>query len=143
MADDLIFDVGKDKRKIFNFVYNISYEVNENDDTTENLCVDYFKYVRGSCYHHGAMLCYLYNRCGWETVRLVGLSAYDGASTHSWCMSKTPEGWKHVDAQYFSIRSADDQFFIDDYSKFFKWDKSKYPPSSAASGDNKNTDTSE
>ena len=32
-----------------------------------------------------------------------------------------------VDAQYFSIREADDQFFIDDYSQFFNWDKEKKP----------------
>ncbi len=126
MADDLIFDIGTDKRDIFDFVYNIDYGVNK-DDTTENLCVDYFRTVKGSCYTHGAMLCYLYNRCGYETVRVVGISALDHSSEHSWCLSKTENGWKHVDAQYFSIREADDQFFIDDYSKFFNWDKDKNP----------------
>ena len=39
-----------------------------------------------SCYTHGAMLCYLYNRCGYETMRLVGESAYEGAGDHSWCL---------------------------------------------------------
>lgn len=126
MADDLLFDIGTDKRDIFDFVYDISYDTNE-DDTTENLCVYYFKRGKGSCYNHGAMLCYLYNRCGYETLRLVGKSAYDGVSGHSWCLSKTDEGWRHVDAQNFSIRDADDQFFVKDYSQYFKWDFDKFP----------------
>ena len=126
MADDLLFEIGTDKRDIFDFVYNISYGT-QDDDTDENLCVEYFKTGRGSCYHHGAMLCYLYNRCGYETLRLVGLSAYDGVSEHSWCISKTENGWKHVDAQYFSIRDADSQFFVDDYSQYFNWDRDKFP----------------
>lgn len=126
MADDLIFDLNADKRVIFDFVYDISYDL-DGDDTDENLCLHYFMTGKGSCYHHGAMLAYLYNRCGWETVRVNGLSAYDGVSEHSWCLSKTENGWKHVDAQYFSIRDRDDQFFIDDYSQFFNWDREAAP----------------
>ena len=126
MADDLIFDLGADKRTIFDFVYDISYDL-EGDDTDENLCLHYFMTGKGSCFHHGAMLSYLYNRCGWETLRVNGLSAYDGVSEHSWCLSKTENGWKHVDAQYFSIRERDDQFFIDDYSQFFNWDREAAP----------------
>ena len=111
---------------IFDYVYDISYDT-EGDDTTENLCVQYFERMRGSCYHHAAMLCYLYNRCGYETVRLVGISAYDGESEHSWCMSKTEEGWRHVDAQKFTIRTADEQYFIEDYSQYFNWDRDAFP----------------
>lgn len=126
MADDLLFDIGTGKRDIFDFVYDISYDAN-GDDTTENLCVEYFKREKGSCYTHAAMLCYLYNRCGYETVRLVGKSAYDGVSEHSWCLCKTDEGWRHVDAQFFTVRDADDQFFVKDYSQYFKWDFDKFP----------------
>ena len=46
MADDLIFDIGTDKRDIFDFVYQIAYYTNE-DDTMENLCVDYFNVFHG------------------------------------------------------------------------------------------------
>lgn len=127
MADDLLFDVTTDKRAIFDFVYQISYDTN-GDNSVENLCVEYFKRQRGSCFHHAAMLCYLYNRCGYETYKVNGLSAYDGVSEHSWCISKTDEGWLHVDAQEFSIRTADEQYFIDDYSQFFNWDKEAFPP---------------
>ncbi len=126
MADDLLFDLGTDKRDIFDFVYKISYDTN-GDDTVEKLCVEYFQRERGSCFHHAAMLCYLYNRCGYETLKVNGISALDGESEHSWCLSKTDNGWKHVDAQYFTIRDADDQFFIDDYSEFFNWDKKAFP----------------
>ena len=126
MADDLLFSIGTDKREIFDFVYAISYGANE-DDTDENLCVDYFKTEKGNCFTHGAMLCYLYNRCGYETIRVVGISALDHVNEHSWCLSKTINGWKHVDAQFFTIRTADEQYFIDDYSYFFNWDRDKAP----------------
>ncbi len=126
MADDLLFDIGTDKRAIFDFVYAIPYNT-DGDDTDENLCVQYFEKQRGSCFHHGAMLSLLYNRCGWETLRVNGISALDGESEHSWCLSKTEEGWKHVDAQKFTIRTADEQYFIDDYSPFFNWDRDKAP----------------
>lgn len=130
MADDLIFKTGTDKRALFDFVYGISYGANE-DDTDENLCVDYFRSERGSCYTHGAMLCYLYNRCGYESMRLKGESAYEGAGDHSWCLTKTEEGWRHFDAQYFSIRKADEQFGVKDdtYRTWFHWDRSKTPRS--------------
>ena len=91
MADDLLFSIGTDKREIFDFVYAISYGANE-DDTDENLCVDYFKTEKGNCFTHGAMLCYLYNRCGYETIRVVGISALDHVNEHSWCLSKTVNG---------------------------------------------------
>ena len=128
MADDLIFDIGTDKRDIFDFVYQIAYYTNE-DDTTENLCVDYFNSERGSCYTHAAMLCYLYNRCGYETLRLVGESAYEGAGVHSWCLTKTEDGWKHYDAQKFTIREADEQFGVNDetYYSWFHWDLDNTP----------------
>ncbi len=38
MADDLLFDVTTDKRAIFDFVYQISYDTN-GDNSVENLCV--------------------------------------------------------------------------------------------------------
>ena len=66
------------------------------------------------------MLCYLYNRCGYETLRLVGESAYEGAGVHSWCLTKTEEGWRHYDAQKFTIRNADEQFGILD-DTYYSW----------------------
>ena len=39
-----------------------------------------FKYGRGSCYHHAAMIDYLYNRCGWETITVYGIDDYTGGS---------------------------------------------------------------
>ena len=128
MADDLIFETGTDKRAIFDYVYRIAYSTNE-DDTTENLCVDYFTTCKGSCYTHAAMLCYLYNRCGYETLRLVGESAYEGAGEHSWCLTKTENGWLHYDAQFFTVREADEQFGVTDdtYYQWFHWDKTGVP----------------
>lgn len=128
MADDLIFETGTDKRAIFDYVYQIAYSTNE-DDTTENLCVDYFTTYKGSCYTHAAMLCYLYNRCGYETLRLTGESAYEGAGEHSWCLTKNEDGWRHYDAQFFTIREADEQFGVTDetYYQWFHWDKTGLP----------------
>lgn len=79
VADDLIFDLNLNQRAIYNYVYNISYR-NSSSDTTENLCVEAFKYGRGSCYHHAAMIDYLYNRCGWETITVYGIDDYTGGS---------------------------------------------------------------
>ena len=73
-----------------------------------------------SCYTHGAMLCYLYNRCGYETMRLVGESAYEGAGGHSWCLTKTDDGRHHYDAQFFTIREADEQFGVNDET-YWQW----------------------
>ncbi len=140
MEDDLLFETGTDNRAIFDFVYSIPYGT-EGDDTTENLCVEYFRLGRGSCYHHAAMLCALYNRCGYETYRVNGISSYDGVSEHSWCISKTDEGWLHVDAQKFTIRTADEQFFVDDYSQFFQWDRDAFPPTGRAGASVATADT--
>lgn len=79
VANDLIFDLNLNQRAIYNYVYNISYR-NSSSDTTENLCVEAFKYGRGSCYHHAAMIDYLYNRCGWETITVYGIDDYTGGS---------------------------------------------------------------
>lgn len=101
--------------------------VNSADDTNENLCVDLLMHGKGSCYHHAAMLWYLYNRCGWETVRVAGFDVTKSESDHSWCMTKTEEGWRHVDAQFFTDREGVDQFFIKDYSQYFNWYREAVP----------------
>ena len=62
VADDIVFDLNLNKRRIYNYVYDIGYR-NTGNDTTENLCVDALRYGTGSCYHHAALLNYLYNRC--------------------------------------------------------------------------------
>ncbi len=91
--------------------------------------MEYFKTMRGSCYTHAAMLCYLYNRTGLETLRLTGESAYEGAGSHSWCITKTEDGWRHYDAQYFSIRSADEQYGVTDevYDQWFHRNETDTP----------------
>ena len=132
VADDLIFDLNPNQRAIYNYVYNIPYR-NTGDDTTENLCVEAFKYGRGSCYHHAAMIDYLYNRCGWETITVHGIDDYTGGSDHAWCMTKTTSGWRHVDAQeiisYAGALDSSNQYFVTDnvIDNYFTWNRNAYP----------------
>ncbi len=132
VADDLIFDLNLNQRAIYNYVYDISYR-NSGSDTTENLCVEAFKYGRGSCYHHAAMIDYLYNRCGWETITVYGIDDYTGGSDHAWCMTKTTAGWRHVDAQaiisYAGALDNSKQYFVTDnvIDDYFTWNRSAYP----------------
>ena len=132
VADDLIFDTGTSQRKLYDRVYDVPYR-NSDKDTTENLCVEAFKYGRGSCYHHAALVNYLYNRCGWQTITVVGIDDLTGGSDHAWCLTKTANGWRHVDAQqiitYNGTFSNANQYFVTDkhISQFFRWERSKYP----------------
>lgn len=132
VADDLIFDLNLNQRAIYNYVYNISYR-NSGSDTTENLCVEAFKNGRGSCYHHAAMIDYLYNRCGWETITVYGIDDYTGGSDHAWCMTKTTAGWRHVDAQeiisYAGTLDNSNQYFVTDnvIDDYFTWNRNAYP----------------
>lgn len=129
VADDKIFDLNVSKRRIYDFVYNEIGYVNTDNDTTENLCVYAFKRYSGSCYHHAALIEYLYNRCGWETVRIVGIDWLTGGDDHSWCIVKTADGWRHVDAQSIIGFSNSNQYFVKDslLSDYFSWDRSIYP----------------
>ena len=128
VADDLVFDLNLNKRRIYNYVYDIGYR-NTGNDTTENLCVDALRYGTGSCYHHAALLNYLYNRCGYETITVTGVDYLTGGSDHGWCLSKTSEGWRHVDAQMIIGFDNSNQYFVTDshISQFFGWNRNGVP----------------
>ena len=131
VADDIVFDLNLNKRRIYNYVYDIGYR-NTGNDTTENLCVDALRYGTGSCYHHAALLNYLYNRCGYETITVTGTDYLTGGD-HGWCLSKTSEGWRHVDAQmiitYDGVFDNSNQYFVTDahISQFFGWNRNGVP----------------
>lgn len=131
VADDIVFDLNLNKRRIYNYVYDIGYR-NTGNDTTENLCVDVLRYGTGSCYHHAALLNYLYNRCGYETITVTGTDYLTGGD-HGWCLSKTSEGWRHVDAQmiilYSGVFDNSNQYFVTDshISQFFGWNRNGVP----------------
>ena len=131
VADDLVFDLNLNKRRIYDYVYDIGYR-NTGNDTTENLCVDVLRYGTGSCYHHAALLNYLYNRCGYETITVTGTDDLTGGD-HGWCLCKTSEGWRHVDAQmivlYSGVFDNSNQYFVTDrhISQFFTWNRSSVP----------------
>ena len=132
VADDLLFDLNVNLRRIYDYVYDVGYR-NSDNDTTENLCVEALKYGRGSCYHHAALINYLFNRCGCETITVVGIDDLTGGSDHAWCLTKTDDGWRHVDAQeiitYSGVFDNTNQYFVTDnhISQFFTWSRSSYP----------------
>ena len=129
VADDLLFDMNLSVKNIFNYVYNkIKYRLTADADT-ETLCVAALRDMRGACYHHAALIEYLYNRCGHEAVRLTGDSRRSAGSKHAWCIVKTESGWRHVDATWFSTRTVEEQYFVTDsvQGKMFTWDYTKYP----------------
>ncbi len=128
VADDIVFDLNLNKRRIYNYVYDIGYR-NTGNDTTENLRVDALRSGTGSCYHHAALLNYLYNRCGYETITVTGVDYLTGGSDHGWCLSKTSEGWRHVDAQMIIGFDNSNQYFVTDshISQFFGWNRNGVP----------------
>lgn len=132
VADDLLFDLNLNRRNIYDYVYDIGYR-NSDNAATETLCVEALKYGRGSCYHHAAMINYLYNRCGYETITVVGIDNLTGGSDHAWCLTKTADGWRHVDAQqiitYDGVFNNKNQYYVTDQhiSQFFTWDRNSYP----------------
>ena len=130
VVDDLIFDCNVNQKKIFDTIYDTSYR-NTSNDSIENLCVYWLNYHHGCCYHNSAMLYYVYNKIGVETIRLIGCNAYGARYEHAWCMCKTTSGWRHVDAHHFyePPRSWTEQYFVTDsvYKKYQEWDYEKYP----------------
>ena len=73
----------------------------------------------------------LLSQFGVETVRLIGCNDYGERWEHAWCLCKTAEGWRHVDAHRFITppRAATKQYFVTDsvYTQYQDWDKTKYP----------------
>ena len=130
VMDDLIFDKNVNKKALFDYVYDTTYR-NTGNGKIEDLCVYWLKYRRGCCYHNSAMIYYLYNTIGVETVRLIGCNNYGERWEHAWCLCKTTEGWRHVDAHRFITppRAATKQYFVTDsvYTQYQDWDKTKYP----------------
>ena len=48
---------------------------------------------------------------------------------HGWCLSKTSEGWRHVDAQMIIGFDNSNQYFVTDshISQFFGWNRNGVP----------------
>ena len=130
VMDDLIFDKNVNKKALFDYVYETTYR-NTGNGNIEDLCVYWLNYRRGCCYHNSAMIYYLYNKIGVETVRVIGCNNYGERWEHTWCLCKTTEGWRHVDAHRFVTppRAASVQYFVTDsvYKQYQAWDKTKYP----------------
>lgn len=127
IADDLIFNQGKDMRALYNYVNSMGY-LAEKNDSLENLCVYILKYRRGACYHRAALLYYLLNRAGYEVVRVTdGKDDYTGGSPHNWCIVKTADGWRHIDPTPI-IGLAPMYLVTDKYiERYFSWNRTKYP----------------
>ena len=114
-------------KQLFNYVYYTGYQ-SMRSDTLENLCVYILKYHRGACYHKAALLYYLCDRAGFEIVRVYdGIDRYTGGDPHNWCIIKTANGWRHIDAT--PIRGLEVMYLKTDayVSRYFSWNRSKYP----------------
>lgn len=127
IIDDWIFDNGKDIRTIYNYVVRkISYR-NLSNDTVENLCVHVLRYGTGACYHYGALLYYMLDRAGYDTLIVDGIDLYTDGGPHRWNMVKVNGYWYHIDAtpiiglpEYYLVKDSD-------ISGVFSWDRNKYP----------------
>lgn len=127
IIDDWIFDNGRDIRTIYNYVTRkISYR-NLRDDTVENLCVHVLRYGTGACYHYGAMLYYMLDRAGYDTLIVDGIDDYTGGGPHRWNMVKVNGNWYHIDAT--PIIGLPEYYLVTDsvIEQVFSWDRDKYP----------------
>ncbi len=127
IADDIIFTYGKSIPNLYNYVNSMSYS-NASNGSLEDLCVYILKYRRGACYQRAALLYYLLDRAGFQTVRINdGIDKYTGGSPHNWCMVKTSSGWKHIDPT--PVIGLGKMYLVNDarIAPYFSWNRNKYP----------------
>lgn len=127
IIDDWIFDNGTEIRTIFNYVRSkISYR-NLGNGSVENLCVHVLRYGTGACYHYGALLYYMLDRAGYDTLIVDGIDLYTGGGPHRWNMVKVNGAWYHIDAT--PIIGLPDYYLVkdSDIENVFSWDRNKYP----------------
>lgn len=127
VADDIIFNQGKDIRQLFNYVNRMGYRT-MSKDSLENMCVYMIKYRRGACFQRAALLYYLLNRSGFTAYRVDdGIDAYTGGGPHNWCIVKTSSGWRHIDPT--PVIGLKTFYLVQDWevAPYFIWDREKYP----------------
>lgn len=125
VVDDILFKTGTGARGIFDYCRAIKYQSLSNDSVA-NLCVYALKYKKGSCYHHAALLHYMLQRSGYQSMMIMGIG-YSGGP-HNWVLVKYGSSWRHLDATKYRSGVPEIYYktdsFVDDY---FSWDRSKYP----------------
>ena len=127
IADDIIFERGKDPFLLFRYVTGMAYRAMEKD-SIENMCVELIKYKRGACYQRAAMVYYLYLRAGFDAIRVSdGIDDYTGGGPHNWVIVRTKDGYRHVDPT--QVIGLPEFYMVTDnaISPYFSWDRNKYP----------------
>lgn len=138
--DDLIFSIGKDKKKLFDYVVShMSYSYSKLSDAQRKANINSLEKVKknegelaavaiknrgGICYNFAAFTKTLLQRAGYDVQYIFG-SNKNG--THCWVLIHTSDGYRHLDAVRNAYQFTDSQMKSSSKTKDFKWDKSKYP----------------
>ena len=124
-ADDLIFDCNLNTKKIFDFVlYKLAYR-SINEQGLEEMAAYALQYRRGACYQRAALMCYLLDRIGYDTIYVSGTVTIYGNTHHKWCLAKTANGWRHFDPTPVTVTEYCN--VTDKEMSIFAWDHTKYP----------------
>lgn len=138
--DDIIFSVGKDKKKLFNYVVNhMSYSyskissaqkkanINSLDKVKKNeaeLTAVAIKKQGGICYNFAALTKTLLQRAGFNVQYIFGANKN---GTHCWVLIKSGNSYRHLDAVRNAYSFTDKQMKSSSKTKDFSWDKKDYP----------------
>ena len=124
-ADDLIFDCNLNTKNIFDFVlYKLAYR-SINEQGLEEMAAYALQYRRGACYQRAALMCYLLDRIGYDTIYVSGTVTIYGNTHHKWCLAKTANGWRHFDPTPVTVTEYCN--VTDKEMSIFAWDHTKYP----------------
>lgn len=124
-ADDLIFDCNLNTKNIFDFVlHKLAYR-SINEQGLEEMAAYALQYRRGACYQRAALMCYLLDRIGYDTIYVSGTVTIYGNTHHKWCLAKTANGWRHFDPTPVTVTEYCN--VTDKEMSIFAWDHTKYP----------------
>lgn len=138
--DDIIFSTGKNRKALFNYVCNhMSYSYSKISKAQRNANINSLAKVEkneaelaavaiknrgGICYNYAAHVKTLLERAGFNVQYIYG-SNKNGS--HCWVITKTTEGYRHLDAVRKAYLFTDKQMHSSSKTKDFKWNAAKYP----------------
>ena len=124
-ADDYIFDRNADIRNMYEDIqYAMDYRTCD-EEPMEKMVAYILKYRRGACYQRAALMCYVLDRMGYDTIYVSGTIPMYDDTIHRWALVKTADGWRHIDAT--PVWEPDYCLVTDSEMDVFVWDTDAYP----------------